>query len=127
MIVDLLEVRRRAFADLAGGERTSEADIVRFRERGPGSVLARTTEGEAVGAASWQAIQLGVTEIVAVGVLPEYRRQGIAGAVTSAAAGDAFAHGAEIAFLTPGGDEAARVYERAGFRPVVRCLHMSRR
>lgn len=126
-VVGLLEIRSRAFADIAGGGPVGEADIRRFRECGSDSVLARTAGGTAVGVASWQPAQLGVTEIVAVGVLADHRRMGIAGALTSAAARDAFAHGVELAFLTPGHDEAARVYERAGFRPALRCLHMSRR
>ncbi len=90
-------------------------------------MLARGAGGEPLGAASWQPAQLGVTEIVAVGVPAPHRRQGIAAALTAAAARAAFAQGAELAFLTPGGDAAGRVYARAGFRPSVHVLHLSKR
>ncbi len=127
VIAELFEVRRRAFGDGGQTGSTGDAEIQRFREHGSDSVLARAADGRAVGAASWQPAQLDVTEIVAVGVVEPDRGRGIAGALTAAAARDAFDHGVGLAFLTPGGDEAARVYERAGFRPALRCLHMSRR
>ncbi len=126
-IVALLETRGAAFAGPAAPEPPGSAQIARFRRCGPGSVLARDAGGEPVGAASWQRAQLGVTEIVAVGVPEAHRRRGIAAALTAAAARRAFAQGAELAFLTPGDDAAGRVYARAGFRPSVRCLHLSAR
>ncbi len=126
-IVALLRTRGAAFAELAEPDAPGEVQVARFRRRGPDSVLARSAAGEPVGAASWQRAQLGVTEIVAVGVPAPHRRQGIAAALTAFAARAAFAQGAELAFLTPGGDAAGRVYARAGFRPSVRCLHISRR
>jgi ribosomal protein S18 acetylase RimI-like enzyme len=60
----------------------------------------------------------GVTEVVGVGTLPSARRRGLGGAVTAALVADARASGAEIVFLSAGGDDIARVYERLGFQRV---------
>ncbi len=60
----------------------------------------------------------GFTELVGIATLPEYRRRGIAGAVTAEMARTAFAEGVKIAFLTAADDDASRVYQRSGFRRV---------
>jgi ribosomal protein S18 acetylase RimI-like enzyme len=60
----------------------------------------------------------GVTEITGVGVLPAYRRRGIAAIVTSALARDARALGVTSVFCSADSDEVARVYERVGFRRI---------
>jgi predicted GNAT family acetyltransferase len=57
----------------------------------------------------------GFTELVGIATLPEYRRRGIAGAMTSEMAKVAFAEGVQIAFLTAADDDASRVYQRSGF------------
>jgi len=57
-----------------------------------------------------------IREIAGVGTLPEYRRRGVAAAVNARLADRFFALGGELAWLTPGNDEARRVYERVGFR-----------
>jgi GNAT superfamily N-acetyltransferase len=59
-------------------------------------------------------------------VRERWRRRGIAGAITGHLVETAFAEGAETVFLTPGGDEAERVYARAGFRGRAEVLHISR-
>lgn len=120
------EVSRRAFEELDDTAPVTSADIARFRSTGAEGVLARDAEGRPVGSAAWLRPAHGVTEIAGVGVVAAYRRRGIAGALTAAATRDAFAHGAELAFLTPGDDGAARVYARAGFAPSVHCVHISR-
>ena len=123
-IAAVLATRGAAFADLGALEPPDAEHVERFRRRGIGTVLARSAGGELLGVASWVLPALGVSEIVAVGVPEAHRRRGIAAAVTAAAARAAFAAGADLAFLTPGHDAAARVYARAGFRPSVRCLHL---
>jgi predicted GNAT family acetyltransferase len=58
-------------------------------------------------------------------VLERFRRRGIAAALTAAVAGEAFAEGAELCFLTPGDEGAERVYARAGFaRAGTTMVHM---
>jgi len=59
-----------------------------------------------------------VTEIVGVGVLPAYRRRGIAGHLTWALAADAAAAGVRTVFMSAGSDAVARIYEGVGFRRV---------
>ena len=81
-----------------------------------GSVgLLVTVDGEPAAAGQFTAPEDGLTELAGIGTLPEFRRRGIAAALTGALAAAAFARGVEIAFLTPGDDDTRRVYERAGF------------
>ena len=58
------------------------------------------------------------TELVGIATLPEYRRQGIAGAVTAEMTRIAFQEGVSTAFLTAADDDASRVYQRSGFHRV---------
>jgi predicted acetyltransferase len=66
------------------------------------------------------------TEIAGIGVRASFRRRGIAGALTARLVREAFAAGVSVAFITPGHDEEARIYSRAGFVPVGEILHISR-
>ena len=60
----------------------------------------------------------GVAEIVGVGVLPAYRRRGIAGALTSILARQALDTGCRAVFCSADDDDVARVYAASGFRRV---------
>jgi len=57
-----------------------------------------------------------VTEIVGVATLPAARRRGLAVALTSALVADARARGVKTVFLSAGGEDVARIYDRVGFR-----------
>ncbi len=57
-----------------------------------------------------------VTEIAGVGVLPAYRRRGLAAALTYVLARDALDHGVDTVFCSAQSAEVARIYERVGFR-----------
>ena len=59
-----------------------------------------------------------VTEIVGVGVLPAYRRRGLAGAITACLARHALDTGVRTVFCSAQDDAVARVYESVGFRRV---------
>jgi predicted GNAT family acetyltransferase len=59
----------------------------------------------------------GFTELVGIATLAEYRRRGIAGALTAVMAQAAFAAGVRVAFLSAVDERAGRVYERVGFQP----------
>ncbi len=59
-----------------------------------------------------------VSEIVGVGVLPAFRRRGIAAAVAAALARDALSHGVRTVFCSAEDDDVARVYAAVGFRRV---------
>ncbi|MBB6053056.1 GNAT family N-acetyltransferase [Armatimonas rosea] len=58
------------------------------------------------------------TEVAGVGTHPEWRRKGLAGAVTSALVADALARGCGCIFLSAGDESVARVYGRLGFERV---------
>jgi ribosomal protein S18 acetylase RimI-like enzyme len=92
-----------------------------------GGVLAIVRDGETVAGAGMSTPQHeGVTEVAGIGVRENFRRRGIAGALTAFLARTAFARGATLAWLTPGSEGAARVYERAGFRRASEQLHISK-
>lgn len=59
-----------------------------------------------------------VTEVVGVGVLPAFRRRGIAAAITSHLVSEAAAHGVATIFLSAGDETIGRVYERVGFERI---------
>ncbi len=56
-----------------------------------------------------------VAEIAGIGVRRDFRRHGVAAAVTARLARDAFDAGLDLVFLTAAHDEGQRSYERAGF------------
>jgi ribosomal protein S18 acetylase RimI-like enzyme len=112
-------VQRVAFGlePLAADEPPSDS-----RRRGGGTVLARVA-GAPVAAATWTAIVDGTSEVAGVATAAAWRRRGLAAVVTAAAARGAFAAGARVCVLSPGHDEAQRVYARAGFRGAATMLH----
>ncbi len=59
-----------------------------------------------------------VAEIVGVGVLPAFRRRGLAGDLTYVLAQDALERGVTTVFCSAQSDDVARVYEAVGFRRV---------
>ncbi|MBV9134909.1 MAG: GNAT family N-acetyltransferase, partial [Chloroflexi bacterium] len=74
-------------------------------------------DGEPVGVGGHNPLN-GITEIVGVGVLPAFRRRGIAAALTRALVDDARRRNIGTVFLSAGDDNVARLYARIGFRTV---------
>lgn len=72
--------------------------------------------GEGVAAGMYTEVREGVTELVGITTLHEYRRQGFAAALTVRMAQAAFENGVDLVFLVAANAEAGRVYERIGFR-----------
>lgn len=105
-------------------------DVARLRGTldGGGIVgLARdAASGEPVAAGLCSTPIEGVTEVAAIGVVPGYRRRGIAGALTALLVRAAFAAGMAVPFLMPATDEGGRIYTRAGFAKVSEMLMISR-
>lgn len=64
----------------------------------------------------------GVTELAGVGVLPAFRRRGLAAAVTYLLARDALDHGVSTVFCSAQTEEVARIYQRVGFRRLATAL-----
>lgn len=110
-----IETVSRGFGDV-GRDATPEkvADLRRRIGLGNASYLARI-DGHPVAVGTYTPPLDGLTELVGIATLPEYRRRGIAGAITARMAQDAFAEGVTTAFLTAADDDASRVYQRAGF------------
>ncbi|HEX2104631.1 MAG TPA: GNAT family N-acetyltransferase [Solirubrobacteraceae bacterium] len=92
------------------------------RPAGGGAVLARAG-GTPVAVAVWTRVIDGCSEVAGVATAERWRRRGLAGVVTAAAARAAFVAGARLCVLSPGDDTAQRVYARAGFRRAATMLH----
>lgn len=89
-----------------------------------GAVLARVG-GEPASVGQWTRVSDACSEIVGIATAEAWRRRGLAGLVTAAAARGAFEAGATTCVLSPGDETAQRVYARAGFRRVATMLHYS--
>ncbi len=90
------------------------------------AVLARVAAtGEAVGAGVCTVPQDQTTEIAGIGVSKPLRRRGIAGALTTRLAQEAFKAGVTVAFLMAAHEEEKRIYTRAGFSTIGEILHIS--
>jgi ribosomal protein S18 acetylase RimI-like enzyme len=126
-----------ADADLIGAEQ-ARAEAFGGPSHGPGG-LRRTLKyggvvaaardsasGAIVGAGTAMPPIDGISELTGIGVRPDFRRRGIAGALTARLTREAFDKGVTLVWLTPGGKEAERIYARAGFTAVSEALHTSR-
>jgi len=82
--------------------------------------------GAIIGGGAASAPMSGISEVAGIGVHSGFRRRGAAGSITALLAREAFARGFELLWLTPGGQEAERIYARAGFQAVSEALHISR-
>ena len=91
----------------------------------PERTLLARIDGEIVSASAWTEVIEGVSEVAGVATAEPFRRRGLAGALTAAAAQAAFDEGADLCLLSPGDETAMRVYERAGFTRVATMLHWS--
>ena len=95
-------------------------------EAGGIAVLARIkATGEPVGAGVCTVPSNQTTEIAGIGVRPAFRRQGVAGALTTRLVQEAFAVGVSAPFLMAAQEAEARIYARAGFSGVGEILHIS--
>ncbi len=78
---------------------------------------AEVSEVGPVGGGGYSPVD-GVAEIAGVGVLPAYRRRGLAAQLTFTLATDALANGLTTVFCSAESEAVARVYEGVGFRRV---------
>ncbi|MEH1997156.1 GNAT family N-acetyltransferase [Nostoc sp.] len=65
------------------------------------------------------------TEIAGIGVIPSFRRRGVAGALTTRLVQEAFNTGVTVAFLMAAHEAEERIYKRAGFSTIGEILHIS--
>lgn len=119
----LFLVTRRQGFELAADREASPEEIAHFTQatRQSTLLLARK-EGIPAGTALLDAEHDGIRELNSVSTRPEFRRQGIAAALTAAATGLAFEQGAQAVCLTAADEKAGRVYARSGFRPYATML-----
>lgn len=104
-------------------EPTSIAEAADFRNRiGDGRLFTAYLNGRAAGAGMYTTPIDGLSELVGIATLEEFRRQGVATALTSHAVAAAFEQGVTNAFLSAADAQAGRVYERVGFRPFATML-----
>lgn len=114
-----------AFAD---DETVTEGSIERARKgvaSGRLLVAEIVRDGKVVGSG----VAVGddqVREIAGIGTRPEYRRQGIASAVSEALVRAHFSRGGEIAWLTAGDDAAEAVYAGLGFERAGSQINLSK-
>ena len=106
----------------AAFEVESSPDAVRDpAEHGGGAVVLRRGD-EPVAGIAWLPPHDGFAELDGLATAAAHRRQGLGALALALAADRAFAAGAEVAFLTPGGDGSRRLYERYGFRAALTIL-----
>lgn len=105
----------------AYGEPDTEPDptgLARTVAGGGGVVIAvHTADDTVVGAGLFTPPRDGLTEIAAIGVLPEHRRRGVASAITARLTAEALRRGADP-FLQVEHDEPRRIYEKIGYRTI---------
>jgi GNAT superfamily N-acetyltransferase len=99
----------------------------RFAESGGIQILARdTASGAPVGGGVAVPVRDGISELAGIAVRPGYQKRGIGGAITLQLSRTARGAGADIVFLTPGGDAQERVYARVGFHRTDTMLFLAR-
>jgi predicted GNAT family acetyltransferase len=106
-----------------GAVPTPEAEAIAYRQSliTSRAFLARL-DGRPAGAGMFMSPLDGLTELVGITTLEEFRRRGIAAALTACAVETAFRQGVNAAFLSAADERAGRVYERVGFRPFATML-----
>jgi ribosomal protein S18 acetylase RimI-like enzyme len=118
------EVQNAAY----GAAPAADADVARLDDTiAAGGVvgLAREASGRAVGSGLVAApSEEGLAELAAVGVLPAWRRRGIASALTGALGRAAFDRGVEVLMLMAYEAEQG-IYERAGFTAASEIIFVS--
>jgi ribosomal protein S18 acetylase RimI-like enzyme len=111
-----MNTNNRGF-DPASAAATEEAAAAFRSKLGDARAFTAYLDGRAAGAGMYTTPLDGLTELVGIATLEEFRRQGIAGALTAHATRTAFERGIETVFLSAADERAGRVYERVGFRP----------
>jgi ribosomal protein S18 acetylase RimI-like enzyme len=120
----MIRAQRRSFGMDDEDPSPSERAVVRaWLERG-GCFYAAHLGSEVVGGGACLAIE-GVAEVAGIGTVPEHRRRGVAGSITSALIRDCLAAGCDTIFLTAGNEPAVRAYQRVGFRTTARGMAAS--
>lgn len=122
--------KMRSAQNIAFGEspEVTDAEIERTKaSRAAGSLLVLAEDaGDVIGGGIALEIVDGTTELAGIAVLEQYRKRGIAAAITAHLTRAAHRRGAHTPFLTPGDLGIGHVYASVGYRPTGECVHLSR-
>lgn len=103
--------------DPAAANPATDEQVARFRDTlATSRAFTARLDGHPAGAGMYTTPLAGVTELVGITTLEQYRGRGIAAALTAHMASAAFAQGCNLAFLTTANPAARRAYEHAGFQ-----------
>ena len=117
-----LAARRQGFA-LTGDPDVPPEQAAEFAQAMRRAVMLVAFFGDApAGTALLDEQHDGLRELNSVSTRPEFRRRGLAAALSAAAAGLGFEQGAQAVCLTAADENAGRVYARCGFRPYATML-----
>ncbi|TDV42689.1 acetyltransferase (GNAT) family protein [Actinophytocola oryzae] len=123
----MIAVQNEAFGQSAD---VPDSEIAKTRDRlrdGGFAVLARdVATGAAAGGGVAEAVVDGTSEVGGIGVLPAYRRRGIASAMTAFLTTAVHDAGGRTVFLTPDGIPEQRLYARVGYEPAGAMVHLVR-
>jgi ribosomal protein S18 acetylase RimI-like enzyme len=121
VIRENLDTNNRGFDPHAAPISTEEA--ANFRDGlGDARLFTARLAGLAVAAGMYTMPIDRISELVGISTLAEFRRRGIAAALTSHMVAAAFANGVEVVCLSAADEQAGRVYERVGFQPFATML-----
>jgi len=118
LVQAVLTVQRRSFGDSTAFPATQEEATAFLNRFTTTQIYLAQVDGHVVSAAMLQPPADGLTEIVGIATLRDYRRQGIGAALTAYTVQQAFAQGLEGVFLTAADAAAGRVYQRVGFQAI---------
>lgn len=122
----ILRIAHEAFEEEGSvtGQRVDEKRA-ELRDDPDKVMFAAVVDGVFVGSGIVTRVE-GVAEIGAIATRPEFRRRGIASAVTVELARVARGAGADLVYLTARDAAAGRIYERLGFCPVGTYMELER-
>lgn len=116
--------------DAYGQAETTDHDVDRLRSTLEGGGLVALavdrSSGYGVGGGLCAPPHGGISELAAVGVRADYRRRGIAAALTGLLTNACPAAGITTPFLMAAGDAEEDIYRRVGYHRVTEMLHISR-
>jgi ribosomal protein S18 acetylase RimI-like enzyme len=129
VLYGMLIAQSEAYGGSAPGPMQAALQIARrrtFLAEGGLAILARDkATGEPAGAGLCDVPAQGITELTSVGVREQFRRRGIAAALTAQLVRSALAAGVTTVFLMAAGESQARIYARVGFVQIGDVLHIS--
>ena len=125
---DLRQMRSAQNTAFGEPPEVTDTEIERVKaSRAAGSLMVLAEDaGKVIGGGIALEIIDGTTEIAGIAVLEQYRKRGIAAAITAYLTKEVHRRGAHTAFLTPGDLGIGNVYARVGYRPAGECVHLSR-